>query len=763
MSNSQTNRDGSFCNAIPLHNTNAIQPHAMLLVVDAIDFRVIQISSNVCEWLGMGVDNILNQPLVQFVEKTCVDSIRDKYSKSLLKNVVPEYLTFFLNGNHKTYLSRVHEHEHYILIEIEFINEISAEKQFVNAYHKFQQIAVNINMTSEIQDLAMIAAREIKRISGFDKVMIYTFDEKWNGLVIGEAMEEGMESYLGLKFPASDVPKQARDLYLKNPYRIIPDRNYKRVSLIPELNPLTKASTNLTDVKSRSVVDVHLEYLANMNVQASMSTRIIHHETLWGLIACHHREPKFLSFEECAVFELASNVISSKISSLVNQVRADERIRLNALLREVNSNIVLFDSVLTLFKKYQNEITQLLGADGVAVCWDGEISISGIAPQVHEIKTLLAWLITKDFKVVSDITNLPEAFEPAQEYAASASGLLILPIQPYGGNFILAFKREAVKTVSWGGNPGDVLTFEKDSTRYHPRSSFAIWKETVRHTAVPWSEEGLIAAERFRNIVVENTLRKLTSTLEQKVRERTQELGISNENLSHALEELQELTHVTSHDLQEPVRKILLFSAELDKPLESTRKTEYIKKIQKASRRISSLITDLVNIARIRDNRSFQKCDLQIIVTRVLEKFSEALSQTQVHVDTLPVINGVPEQIEQLFTMIIDNAVKFRNPTGQSHVKINADLVNTPEMNASPEKSGKFVRISITDNGIGFNEKYADKLFKVFETLHPGAYEGTGSSLAIAKRIVESHKGRIFAQGKEGEGAVFTAILPVLQ
>src|SRR5690606_15822975 len=121
---------------------------------------------------------------------------------------------------------------------------------------------------------------------------------------------------------------------------------------IPELNPVTNAPTNLTDVKSRSVVDVHLEYLANMRVQASMSTRIIHNEALWGLIACHHREAKLLSFEECAFFELVSNVISSKLSSLVNQMKADERTQLNALFNEINGKIPQFEGFLNVFKEY---------------------------------------------------------------------------------------------------------------------------------------------------------------------------------------------------------------------------------------------------------------------------------------------------------------------------------------------------------------------------------------------------------------------------
>jgi two-component system CheB/CheR fusion protein len=287
----------------------------------------------------------------------------------------------------------------------------------------------------------------------------------------------------------------------------------------------------------------------------------------------------------------------------------------------------------------------------------------------------------------------------------------------------------------------------------------------VRHTCNPWSEEELIAAERFRNIVVENTLKRLTSTLEQKVVQRTKELAVSNENLSHALEELQELTHVTSHDLQEPVRKILLFTAELNKPLEPEKRKDYINKILKASTRISSLITDLVNISKVKGNRAFQKCDLNQVVEEVLDKFREVIFTTKVNVtvSSLPVVDAVPEHIEQLFSTILDNAIKFRSPTGQSHIEIKADYVDIPGIDALPAGSGKFVRISIIDNGIGFNEKYADKLFKVFETLHPGEYEGTGSSLAIAKRIVESHGGKIFAQGKENDGAVFTVILPVVQ
>lgn len=757
------NLNAGFCGTIPLHNTNAIQPHAALLVINVADFRIIQISSNVSEWTGLINEAILGQPL-ELLDQQSFETLREKQKNGLLKNVIPAYLTFSLKNKPATYLARVHEQEHCLLIEVEFINQVSGEnKTLVTTYQQLQALTISINNSTTIPDLADIACREIKRISAFDKVMIYTFDENWNGLVLGEAMEANMESYLGLKFPASDIPKQARDLYLKNSYRFIPDREYKKVSLIPELNPVTNGPTNLSDLKSRSVVDVHLEYLANMNVQASMSTRIIHNESLWGLIACHHRQPKLLTFEECAFFELVSNVISSKLSSLVNQSRSDERRRLNNLLQEIGTEMFRFDSMINAFSKDGSTLVNLLGGDGVAVCWDGNIWTTGTTPSENHIKNLLPWLQGKGFKDVVDINNLPDVFEPAKEYAETGSGVLILPIQPYEGNFILVFRIEAVKTVSWGGNPDNVITFEPNSTRYHPRNSFSIWRETVRHTSNPWTEEELIAAERFRIMVVEHTLKKLTATLEQKVKERTRELALSKEKLSAALAELQEITHVTSHDLQEPVRKIHLFATELKKPLESDKRADYVAKITKSSKRISSLLSALVNISKVRGDKVFQKCNLKATVDGVLKKLETVISEANatITVGDLPIIEAVPEQMEQLFTLIVDNAIKFRRTAVQSSIEIKAVFVTIPTLDAAEEKTGKFVRISISDNGIGFNEKHADKLFKVFETLHPGEYGGAASNLAVAKRIVQYHEGTIFAQGTVNQGAVFTFILPV--
>jgi light-regulated signal transduction histidine kinase (bacteriophytochrome) len=183
-------------------------------------------------------------------------------------------------------------------------------------YQELKFVIAAIEATASIEDAARLAVNELKRISGFDKVMVYQFDADWNGTVIAEAMEPEMEPYFGLKFPASDIPKQAREMYRKNPYRFIPDVAYQPVRLYPVLNPVTGGFTDLTDSNLRSVAGVHLEYLRNMRVAASMSTRIVKDEQLWGLISCHHRTAKPLSYQMCSLFELLSTIISAKVTAL---------------------------------------------------------------------------------------------------------------------------------------------------------------------------------------------------------------------------------------------------------------------------------------------------------------------------------------------------------------------------------------------------------------------------------------------------------------
>ena len=750
------NFDAIFCGKQPLHDTNQIQPHGVVIVASKDDLRIIQVSSNFSS-LFENHGELTGKPLSELIGADSLNEIKSKSATST--GSMPVVLTI-MPGMTKKYLSLVHERDGYLITETEFRNLIEEAHVPVSVFlSQLQSVMSEINRCKTIAELAAVTARQIKRLSGFDKVMVYTFDDEWNGTVIAEEMETGMDSYLGLKFPASDVPKQARDLYLKNPYRIIPDRDYEPVDLVPALNPLTGMRTNLSDARLRSVLPVHLEYLRNMNVRASMSTRIIHKEQLWGLIACHHRTEKFLSFGECSTFELLSNVISSKVSSIVNRDAHETTIRLKDSFNEVNDHLFVYDNLVNALLNYKKPLLSLLSAEGLAICWDGRISSYGLVPEAAEIEELVDWLSEKSFSKVLSLNALSTAYEKARSYASVASGLVALAIQPYERRYILAFRGEIIKNVTWGGNPDDVLTMEKDSDVYHPRNSFSVWRETVRYTSAPWSPEELSIAERFRNVVVEHTLQSLANSLEKKVQDRTEALEASKNDLEKTFNELMQITYVASHDLQEPARKIQIFGSKLKNIVEDGQGRESLERVLSASKRISGLLGDLVNYSKLSHPASPSPTDLKKIVRDVIEDFDLAISDNAITLDVsdLPVIEAVPDQMRQVFYSLLSNAIKFARP----EVPLKITISGFVEPVSNGLSTSQYYRIDVTDNGIGFSEEYADRAFEMFRTLHArDKYEGRGIGLAITRKIIEKHNGTITATAVPGDGATFSIRLP---
>src|SRR5687768_4613663 len=230
---SRQNYDATFCGKQPLHQTNQIQPHGILLVVSKSDLQVVQVSENIAEIID-APGKVLNRSLADILTSAAYQEVK---AKSLnLRHAVSIQLSF-KHDDARSYLALMHEKDECLIVEVEFSNAMHSGGVTFDAFFSgLQSVMSAINGAKTVEEVASISAREIKRLTGFDKVMIYSFDDAWNGTVIAEDMNDGMDEYLGLKFPASDVPKQARDLYLRNPYRIIPNRAYKPVRLTPEIN-----------------------------------------------------------------------------------------------------------------------------------------------------------------------------------------------------------------------------------------------------------------------------------------------------------------------------------------------------------------------------------------------------------------------------------------------------------------------------------------------------------------------------------------------
>jgi signal transduction histidine kinase len=254
--------------------------------------------------------------------------------------------------------------------------------------------------------------------------------------------------------------------------------------------------------------------------------------------------------------------------------------------------------------------------------------------------------------------------------------------------------------------------------------------------------------------------------LEIKIAERTKELVLKNEELELRNHELQQFSWVVSHDLNEPIRKIQIF-IKIIKELYLTadeKAIDYVDRTIKSAERMQTLITDLLAYSRLSSQVKPETTDLNEVLQEVLSDFDYMIERKNATIKTteLPTIDSIPSQLRQVFQNLIGNALKFSGNTDPPVIEITSELIAEKSFESPASPEGKFCRIMVKDNGIGFDEIYLDRIFIIFQSLNDRqSYEGTGIGLAIAKKIIEKHNGLITAKSQEGEGASFIIILPL--
>ncbi|TXK31174.1 GAF domain-containing protein [Pontibacter qinzhouensis] len=501
------NYDSDFCGSIPLHLVNLIQPHGMLLVLDKADHRIIQASDNTARFTGVAAEKLLDQPLAQYLPAEQYQDLVSKVGSKHSYERLPFSFTFLGEQDQTPLTALVHTGADYILMELEQNEPTSGDTSFKGFYQHIKYITSLLKQAGTSLEMAQIAADEMKKLSGFDRVLVYQFDPKWNGVVIAQAKEKDMDDYMDLRFPASDVPRQARELYFRNPYRLIPDKSYKPVRLIPIINPVTNRFTDLSDCNLRSVATVHIEYLTNLGITASMSLPLIINNKLWGLISCHHKTAKHPTYEVRSALELLSDIVAAQLAGKERErtiMTKAELQRVHALLLEdLYTNTNFADGLML----GEPNIAHLLNLTGTAVIYDGGLWTNGQVPNLHEIKELVSWLRRNKTDKLFASSSLPKEYVQSKEYKDVASGLIALPINAEQGEYILGFRTEVLQTIKWGGDPNNAIQMEPDGKSYHPRNSFATYQETVKYTSLPWLQEELEVAETLRSAVLGKIIR----------------------------------------------------------------------------------------------------------------------------------------------------------------------------------------------------------------------------------------------------------------
>ncbi|MGY1703484.1 SpoIIE family protein phosphatase [Geodermatophilus sp. SYSU D00697] len=484
------------CADEPIAVPGAIQPHGVLLAVTEPDLRVVVASANAAELLGTEPAS-----LADVLTSADLDRLRDGLAGDL---ALLNPLRVTVAGGEVDLV--VHRAEGLLVTEWEPLT--GAEQGGADWHRRLPVVLQRLSAAATLEELATTLARDVRALTGFDRVMVYRFDPEWNGEVVAEDRREDLEPFLGLRYPASDIPAQARALYATNWLRLIPDATYRPVPLHPAVNPLTGRPLDLSGAVLRSVSPVHLEYLANMGVVSSMSVSLIDRGRLWGLVSCHHYAgPHRPSYADRVAAEFLGRTASLLLHTTVEAAERGDAVRVAQ--RQAELVAALGRSPRTPARALTGgspSVLDLVPASGAAVRLGGRLHLLGSTPPAQRVPGLVAGLLDTGHPATDALGRVVPA---AADVAATASGLLAVEVGSGSGDFLAWFRPETPREVTWGGNPHTPKTVPTDAgPRLSPRRSFAAWRETVRGTATPWREHEVAAAQALAAHVTEFALQR---------------------------------------------------------------------------------------------------------------------------------------------------------------------------------------------------------------------------------------------------------------
>lgn len=733
--------DLTSCDREPIHHPGSIQPFGILLVLDEALGTILQVSANIRETLGKEPESVLGQTLDGVFGAGPGKQIRDWLAHPSLDHE-PLYLgavDLGSRGGPRTFGAISHRIDGVLILEFEEMGSLEP-LTFPNLYPLIRTSVASMERAATIEDLGRLAVEEVRRITGFERVLIYRFDEDGNGTVIAEERDgDALPSYLHHRFPATDIPKQARELYKKNRLRLIVDANYTPVPLIPANNPRTRRPLDLTFSGLRSVSQVHVEYMRNMKTAASMSISILRDGQLWGLISCHHSTPRMVSFEVRTACDFLGQVLSLQMAAKLHNAEYEYRIKLKSTQTKLLELMAKEDDFVADLAKNSQTLLDLASADGAAIVFAGKCTRLGLTPEEPEVLRLVNWLSSEAARPdVYSTESLPGVIPDADAYKDKACGLLAISISKLHRSYLLWFRPEVLTTVEWGGDPRKA--HEETGGRIHPRKSFADWREIVRLRCLPWRQSELDTAAEFRNAVVGIVLRK------------AEELAELSAELKRSNRELEAFSYSVSHDLRAPFRHILGYSELLlEEPLSDTGR-RFASTIIESAQYAGILVDNLLAFSHMgRTAIHPVTCDMnQLVEEARRDVMSEAEGRNvRWTIGDLPEVFCDPIMMRLAVRNLLSNALKFTRGRDEAVVEVGSEA-----------RDGETL-FFVKDNGTGFDMKYVDKLFGVFQRLHRmEEYEGTGIGLANVRRIVERHGGKAWAEGLLDVGATFFFTLP---
>jgi light-regulated signal transduction histidine kinase (bacteriophytochrome) len=706
------------CEDEPIHMPGSIQPHGAMLVLDQA-FVLLAQSKNFTQITGV----VLNLGEVvdgsQFGAPVAALLHEGRGMASRWENSTEAWIDdqFF----------DVVAHCNQQAIYVEFEPREPGTASFTEFALSAQRIIRQMQSRDDLHTLMTSVVSEVRELTGFDRIMAYRFNGDLSGEVIAEARRSDLVTYLGQRYPASDIPAQARRLYIQNPIRMIVDVAYQASPMSPPVHPQTGKPFDMSMCALRSVSPIHCEYLSNMGVHASMSISLVVDGQLWGLFSCHHMSPKHLSHPIRMFFQIISQACSAIVQRLEaarksEQLHAAAERRNQLMLQAMES-----DDLLHALGDGDITVSSLLDCDAAAVMIGGRvITMNG---DCSEFAMAIAEKLSQSDDV--EISSTDAWAHTAEGQSCPFPGVLALRFHKQENGWVFWFRREEVRTIRWGGKPEKNIKVGPLGPRLTPRGSFEAWEEVVRGRSRAWSDVDIQVANALRRELIEYSLHRASETDEMRRR----------------------LIAVLGHDLRNPLQSISMAASMLTSSDERT--TELRKHITHSSGRMERLIMQILDMSRLQAGLGItvQKVptNLSDLVSAIVAESDMAFRGTAIDAFIQPDVHAPidPDRYAQLIANLLSNA-RQHGVAGQPIQLELEHLEGTIELRisnqAQPIEPGALLNMFTP--------------FKQLSTPHGRNRGGLGLGLYICHAIATAHGGTLTVAQNPAGSLTFTQSLP---
>ncbi|MGW6441510.1 ATP-binding protein [Lentzea sp. NPDC055074] len=731
-----TSFDLTVCLTEPIHLLGGIQSYGALLAVD--DAGLVEVASaNTTDVLGRAPESLLGTPVEALLGADGVAAVRATLDaptgdRGLCGLALP--------GSGENFDVTVYRADGRTVLEFE-PRPAADTFRFSQFYPRLRTSLTKLQHERTVVDVCASAVAEIRQLTGYDRVVAYRFEGPAGpGEVIAESVADELEPWLGLWFPATDIPPQARRLYERNWIRVIHDVDDATATLLPQVLPGTSAPLDLSDSALRTVSSFHLEYLRNIGVASSMSVSLLHSGSLWGLIACHGVTPRRLDPEVRSACEFFGVTLSLQLAALeeaqTSRARHDTRTALARLVTDLSTDVT--QSVSTSV----DLLHELIDADVVALRFGGATTIVGGGDEADLMPGLDAlWAVAPELAAgeVWSTDDLGAHDASMTPHAEHLSGVLLLALG--NGDLIAWVRPERRASRTWATDPSTPVQLGEHGQRLTPRGSSVVYRALTRGHCVPWTASDEAVAGEFGRAITTLVLRH------------NARLTALNDELRRANDDLDTYAHVAAHELKEPLRGIFNSTAFIREDTDDLDATTVrrLDTVQRLAQRMDELINSLLHFAQLGQSAlQRQEIDLRDAALTALEVAGLRLAEQEVEV-VLPepglLVWADPDRLNEVLVNLLVNAAKYAREEGPRTVEI--ALAGEDE-------------VLVRDNGIGIPAEQRTEVLRLFRRLHKRDSRGGGhgAGLAIVNRIVERHGGQVRLDATPGGGTSVLFTLP---